>query len=130
MCPHILRAFRLNFQRLYFPFPVSQFFARVDRRVEYRRGFHQTTKRVATADTERASVSRKTIAARYPVLRATIGPVFTCKGSCLLRWQPSSVSAALCFFPLSDYSIARGRQNVNIFLRKSYSIYLCLTFDH
>ena len=114
----IARAFRLNFQRLYFSAPVSCILSGGIGGLFTAGALTKQQFGVATIDAGRALVSRETVTARCPVLWVTVGPVLTCKGSRLLRWQPSSVPAVLCFFPLSDYSIAPDRQNVNIFFEK------------
>ena len=81
LMPCILRAFRLNFQRLYFPFPVSQFLPGWIGGLFTAGALTKQQFGAATVDAGRALVSRETVTARCPVLRATVGPVFACKGS-------------------------------------------------
>ena len=114
----IARAFRLNFQRLYFSTPVSCILSGGIGGLFTAGTLTKQQFGAATVDAGRALVSRETVTARCPVLRATVGPVLTCKGSRLLRWQPSSGYAVLCFFPLSDYSIPQSRLNVNSFFNQ------------
>ena len=119
----ISRAFRLSFQRLYFSAPVSCILSGGIGGLFTAGAFNQTTKRAATVYTERANVSRETVMTRCPVLRATIGPIFSCQdthpdqaiGYPRARGQPAP-EPSICYFHsfhLVLYTIYRGYTNIN-----------------